>query len=794
MVKRDAATDAPEWEWDEMKVVRSDIQGFGVFPKKNKNLNWENLSSEKGAPQLPVIMPFIGQECESDSAFTSRLLLSVLLGHFDPVRLSDIPKEDGAKWLVDGLCLVSITDQERQHASEEFEGCEELTKFLNDNAELYKEDAGDPEVLQVAFSVKKDSNGISNINLGESSVAYMLKREVMSLLQIPDHLFALLEMHSEHSHVDRHLATHILEFSRSRNAHILINAHPLFQNSAFIMGIVNEPQTNAPNLKIMKGKVWVLPDDDPMMQKHGLKQNPRNIDLWKEFHEEFPEMCDTNMFYITNRTAFDLNKELTVSYGASYKRTYKTFGVKGKKDAIDNVATLLTVPKDVFSESTVKEAKWPNKVPGWFNTDLQPENRPAFVTVEDGDNQKIEVAVDLPELVRHRKLMIERPFDLYDNEDHGLPGDQDEWAERFRWRWAGVCSSSSSSVTNNAGLDYCGKRAKLKRGPKSRLKPVQEWDLQRPKRYRTSDMSDPRAEREFSLTHIIRPSHANSAPAASLWGGKGMAWLLDQGAHNLVTSKVAVCPPREGFPPPAPKLKKGATCHEFGRGPRDDDEDDVKVDIPTDDHPWDFDEDTPMADINLRATWKMLSVPVLPEDDGHDYHFQHAWEDGGYGRQPSARQYQEAQPRRAKRRREEKLAKERKEREAEEREAQELAEWEAAAIEAEEHGGDDEDAADGEEGETDGVSVGTHSSRSERTKRQRRGKGEDQGDVPCVSQQIANGMSQTARAQEGRAMGNDDIVDGTPCATTTSTSEVLPLCIYITYTCIQIYANAKCPK
>jgi hypothetical protein len=114
MVDRNAETGAPNWDWEEMKVVRSKIQGFGVFPKKNANLDWENLNGGKGPSNSPVMLPYIGQECEADGAFTARLLVSVLLGHFDPVRLSEIPKEEGAEWFVDGLCLVGITDKERQ--------------------------------------------------------------------------------------------------------------------------------------------------------------------------------------------------------------------------------------------------------------------------------------------------------------------------------------------------------------------------------------------------------------------------------------------------------------------------------------------------------------------------------------------------------------------------------------------------------------------------------------------------------------------------------------------------------
>jgi hypothetical protein len=114
MVGRNAETGAPNWDWEEMEVVRSQIQGFGVFPKKNANLDWENLNEGKGPSNSPVMLPYIGQECEVDGAFSARLLVSVLRGQFDTVRLFEIPKEEGAEWHLHGLCLEGITAKERQ--------------------------------------------------------------------------------------------------------------------------------------------------------------------------------------------------------------------------------------------------------------------------------------------------------------------------------------------------------------------------------------------------------------------------------------------------------------------------------------------------------------------------------------------------------------------------------------------------------------------------------------------------------------------------------------------------------
>ena len=69
----------------------------------------------------------------------------------------------------------------------------------------------------------------------------LLKDEIMRLLHIPPHIFSVLAMHSKGHHVDRHFATHVVTYRAGPGSHLLINAHPVFAESAFALGLVNEP-------------------------------------------------------------------------------------------------------------------------------------------------------------------------------------------------------------------------------------------------------------------------------------------------------------------------------------------------------------------------------------------------------------------------------------------------------------------------------------------------------------------------------------------------------------------------
>lgn len=382
-------TTAKKWAWDEVKTAQSQIDGFGVYPKPSQSLNWLNLQ------RIPVMLPYLGQECETDSAFASRLFVSVLFGNFVVMKLADVAKPDEAAWYLNGVCLVCATEDDFiQEPNNYNKAMTPLAKFLHANAATYRSDCGNPEVLQIYTKTTRTVNEPTTVNVGDNSVAYVLKRDVMSLLRIPEHLFQVLEMHHHHHHTDRHLATHLLKFCRSQKSHILSNAHHCFQNPAFIMGCVNEPQSKAPNFKIAIGRVKVLHNQDPLMLKHGVKQCAKALKHWNEFVAEFPDAMKTNPYYLSTQNSYLYHQEITVSYGSAYIREYNCGTINGTPDSI---------PKDVFTEAVKKKARWPDRVPGWFNPDMQPINRPAFQMTKGA----IDVVPDLPDIVQHRQTTLE---------------------------------------------------------------------------------------------------------------------------------------------------------------------------------------------------------------------------------------------------------------------------------------------------------------------------------------------------------------------------------------------------
>ena len=83
-------------------------------------------------------------------------------------------------------------------------------------------------------------------------------------------------------------------------------------------------------------------------------------------------MLKKSTFFCTKRDAYDEAEELSVVYGASYRRTYNTWGHAGHPLAYK-------IPPDRWAEGTWEAwAQWPRRCPGWFNLDAQPTNRPAF--------------------------------------------------------------------------------------------------------------------------------------------------------------------------------------------------------------------------------------------------------------------------------------------------------------------------------------------------------------------------------------------------------------------------------
>ena len=69
-----------------------------------------------------------------------------------------------------------------------------------------------------------------------------------------------------------------------------MSAHPLFRNSAFIMGNANEPPRGPPSLELLEMHVALVTDQDPLMLRAGLKQDPQAVKEYEVFYQFHPEV------------------------------------------------------------------------------------------------------------------------------------------------------------------------------------------------------------------------------------------------------------------------------------------------------------------------------------------------------------------------------------------------------------------------------------------------------------------------------------------------------------------------
>ena len=130
-------------------------------------------------------------------------------------------------------------------------------------------------------------------------------------------VFELLSEHSNDEHADRNMATHVVQFCRAQGVHLLVSAHPLFRNSVSIMGNANEPPKGAPSLELLELRLTPAADDDPLMVKAGITQNPETLKLFDIFKADHPEVVDKSTFFVTRKSSFEVDEELTVVYGSS---------------------------------------------------------------------------------------------------------------------------------------------------------------------------------------------------------------------------------------------------------------------------------------------------------------------------------------------------------------------------------------------------------------------------------------------------------------------------------------------
>ena len=262
------------WEWPELKAERSGIQGFGLFTRSSADFDWSKPLAR------PVIMPYLGKETEVESAVQARVLRSVLCGCFDVVQRSQLQTPAGHQWVQDGLYVTLVAKKDVARM-----GCEVTP--INDP---------DERLLQVSVEPEMSSRAVSYVEEGDEQVCYLVYEETRRLLHLPPHVFELLCAHAQDEHADRNMATHLVQFSRAQEAgagpplHLLVSAHPLFRNSAFMMGNVNEPPRGPPSLELHELKLVVAADDDPLMTRAGITQDPATVAQFRIFAHEHPEV------------------------------------------------------------------------------------------------------------------------------------------------------------------------------------------------------------------------------------------------------------------------------------------------------------------------------------------------------------------------------------------------------------------------------------------------------------------------------------------------------------------------
>ena len=93
-----------------------------------------------------------------------------------------------------------------------------------------------PSPSQVAAYPEFDGRGVAFLAEGDEEVCYMMREDARRLLHLPEHIFQLLAHHCDDEHAERNMCTHVVQFTRHKDAHLLVSAHPIFRDSAYIMG------------------------------------------------------------------------------------------------------------------------------------------------------------------------------------------------------------------------------------------------------------------------------------------------------------------------------------------------------------------------------------------------------------------------------------------------------------------------------------------------------------------------------------------------------------------------------
>mmetsp|Transcript_36667 Transcript_36667/g.60725 ORF Transcript_36667/g.60725 Transcript_36667/m.60725 type:complete len:338 (+) Transcript_36667:127-1140(+) len=205
---------------------------------------------------------------------------------------------------------------------------------------------------------------------------------------------------------------------------MLINSHPIFGESAFALGAVNEPPPGGsdPSLEMRLLRVRLA------AREH---QTAEALASFNDFANEFTEVRDKHIFLVTMRRSYSVDEEFSVSYGPAYHRTYDAYRYEAPRPAV-------CLPEDTFGEKDMACRSWPHRVPAWWNIYMQPLHRPAFKVSLHGD---VHIVPDLPPLVLTRRLlplqadrfMPKRPKRSRQLMSSRTPTDSSSLLERLRW-------------------------------------------------------------------------------------------------------------------------------------------------------------------------------------------------------------------------------------------------------------------------------------------------------------------------------------------------------------------------
>jgi hypothetical protein len=271
------ATAPGGWRWDEVEVIQSGIEGFGLavnWPAEENRSFWKQL-------RCPVYIPLLGRGTDFPTKEDAELFAKILRGGFIAFPFSECaPAPAGSTWVTDGQFVELRSDEESS---------------MEEGRQL----AADEVILQVMLT---GSSGDAASN--SQDCIYILKAAAIELLHMPEHVLALLTSHHEYHHVDRHFATHTACFRRGSACFTLLNAHPLFQDAAQAAGCINEPLAGeSPTMVMRVARLRVCHSE--------MAEEARAH--WDAFVAEHPEVLGAHLYFKSLKTKYRRGEELTAS-------------------------------------------------------------------------------------------------------------------------------------------------------------------------------------------------------------------------------------------------------------------------------------------------------------------------------------------------------------------------------------------------------------------------------------------------------------------------------------------------